>query len=168
MSAPTGSGTPSNTLNHLRLFADTNPVHPGPFFADTPLRMKWILRTYNNDPFERIGFMDDVLSAIPANGMYFERRTGQPNWWAVQRANGSSVEVDTRVNAGGGIPNTLQIQRSDVSGSTEFYIDGVLVASDNSNHPPPQTMLNFAMQMGGQGSALIDYASVCVTNLPPR
>jgi hypothetical protein len=164
LSAPVGSTTPSNSSNHMRLYSDTNTFHPGPFFGDTPVRMKWILRrsTGTIPATWRVGFVDDVLSATPANGMYFEARAGE--WWAVQRAGGISVEIDTG-KAEANNYQMLEIRRNAVSGATEFYINSVLRASDNTNHPSQFTMLNLALQLAGQGDVLTDYVSVCLTGL---
>ncbi len=103
-----------------------------------------------------------LLSATPANGMYFEARAGE--WWAVTRAGGVSTEIAT------GVPKLsewqmLQIQRSNVTGAIEFYINGASAASSTSNIPTLSRPLNLAMVLGGQGDIHIDYVSVCLTGL---
>jgi hypothetical protein len=162
LSAPTGSTTPGNTLNHMRLWDSTNTVTPGPFFSDTPMRMKWILRRSFGSPTTwRVGFLDTVTST-PANGMYFEARSGE--WWAIQRANNVSVEIDTgKLEAGNW--QQLEIRRNATTGATEFYINNLLKASENTNHPNVTLPLNLAIQLGGQGDVLIDYVSICLTGL---
>ncbi len=163
-SAPVGSVTPSNTLNTMRLSNSLNAVNPGPFFSDSPIRMKWILRrsTVATPTTWRVGFVDDVVSATPANGMYFEARAGE--WWAIQRANGVSVEIDTG-KAEATNWQQLEIRRNAATGATEFYINSVLTASENTNHPNIFLPLNLALQLGGQGNVLVDYASICLTGL---
>lgn len=106
--------------------------------------------------------MDDVLGATPANGMYFEARAGE--WWAVTRAGGISLDTATGVAAATNW-QMLQVQRNASSGAIEFYINGVLRASDGSNLPNQFVPLNLALQLGGQGDVLIDYVSICLTGL---
>lgn len=140
------------------------PGNPRTVLSDTPLRMKWILRrsTSNTPTTWRVGFMDDVLGATPANGMYFEARAGE--WWAVTRAGGISLDTATGVAAATNW-QMLQVQRNASSGAIEFYINGVLRASDGSNLPNQFVPLNLALQLGGQGDVLIDYVSICLTGL---
>jgi hypothetical protein len=161
-SAPIGSVTPSNTLNTMRLSNSLNSVTPGPFFSDSPLRMKWILRrSFGNPTTWRVGFMDTV-TGTPANGMYFEARGGE--WWAIQRSNNVSVEIDTGKPESGNYQQ-LEIRRNAATGATEFYINNLLKASENTNHPNITLPLNLAIQLGGQGDVLIDYVSICLTGL---
>jgi hypothetical protein len=106
--------------------------------------------------------MDDVLSATPANGMYFEARFGE--WWAVTRTGGVSLDIGTGVAEAGNF-QMLQIERDAATGAIEFSINGVLRASDSTNLPNQFRPLNLAMQLGGQGDVHIDYVSICLTGL---
>lgn len=166
-----GSGS-STSYNHMRLWPSANQ-NTGPFFADSlaPWRMKWILRSQANlgtNDLVRVGFMDDVTSTTPANGMYFEARQGE--WWAVTRSSGVSLDIDTRVaeeDFFGAFYQLLEIRRTS-SGSTEFYINGVLRASDNTTNPIAQRRLNLAVQTAGSRIVATDYVSICFDGLQRR
>ena len=164
LSAPVGSLTSGNAFNHLRLWAGTNSVTPGPFYSSTPLRMKWILRrsTGTVPSTYRVGFTDDVFAATPGSGMSFEVRAGE--WYAVTRGSSGFNDIPTGVLEAGNW-QMLQIQRNNTTGAIEFYINGVLRASSTLNLPSQFRPLNLAIQLGGQGDVLIDYVSICLTGL---
>ena len=107
--------------------------------------------------------MDDVVSPVPANGMYFELRNG--NWWAIWRASGISVEADTGVTENNGFYTMLQIERNASTGKWGYYIDRTLRASLANPNQNQFTAMNLAIEVAGSGSVtfMTDYASICLT-----
>lgn len=167
ISAPVGSLTSGNPVNHLRLYQSTSTSR-GAFYSATPLRTKWILRrsTSSIPTMWRVGFMDDVNGNPPNNGIYFELRPGSPfpTWFAVQRSGGVSTEIDTTKEEATNF-QMLEIRRNSASGASEFYINSVLKATIPSNLPGASLPLNLALSLAGQGDVHIDYVSVCLAGL---
>ncbi len=152
---------------HMRLWPSTTS---GPFSFDFRTRMKWIVRASPSDAgaIVRVGFMDDVTSATPNNGVYFESRLGE--WWAVARANGVSTESNTMVGSDMSLTGLYQVLQIDLQMGTvaSFYINGVLRASVTSLVRNGATPLNLAVQNFGSVNTHTDYVSVCLTGFHRR
>ena len=140
----------------------------GPYSFGFRTRMKWIVRASPSDSSSsvRVGFMDDVLAALPPYGAYFESRSNV--WWAVVRWNSLSVdEINTGVSADHsltGLYQLLQIELQNGTNIVSFYVNGVLKAT--SNEPALNTSargMNLAIQNTGNVNTATDYVSVCLT-----
>lgn len=163
-------GTGGTSYSHMRLWPNTSGGAAGPFSFDFKTRMKWIVRVSPSDSsaFVRVGFMDDVVAATPANGIYFESRSGE--WWAVARANSVSTETNTGVLSDMSLTGLYQVLQIDLQISTvaSFYINGVLKTSVNALSRNSATPLNLAIQNGGSVNTHTDYVSVCLTGFHRR
>lgn len=128
-----------------------------------PMRTKWIVRALSIESHVRVGFIDDVMGAMPSNGAYFEARQGE--WWAVTKDAGVTADFDTGVPVlFSGLYQLLEI-RTRSTAAVEFLINGVPRAS-TLNHP--RVGMNLVLQAGGNTGVLLDYASLCFTDLQRR
>ena len=103
----------------------------------------------------------------PNNGIYFDLRSdgnGGHNWFAVTRANGSTMfEQDTgEVNTGSF--RTLQLQRNAVTDAWEYWIDGRKVAETATGLPGVFVAMNLAFQ-SLNSATMHDYVSLCFAGL---
>ena len=110
-----------------------------------------------------LGFLDSALSLTPNNGVFF-RADGAANWFAVTRAGG----VETATDTGQALDNAWRTFEIRQPGSilVSFLIDGVVVATHQTNIPAADLMLRAGIMDSGAGTAAVnnyldvDYARV--------
>lgn len=95
-------------------------------FIEASARQVFIVRlnTVDNETTCRVGFINSSSADPPNNGIYFEKLTGDTNWFAVVRA----ATVEDRANTGVAIVAdfvTMTIERSLTS--VKFYLNELLV-----------------------------------------
>jgi hypothetical protein len=168
----------STSLIHLRLYGSQRTIY-GALFPTSPFHLTWITRRTNTALIDtwRVGFIDNVNVNPPTNGVYFDLRPdagGQMRFFAVVTANGISTETDTGVLDFNNY-HTLEIRRNATfrfgetgTGTFDFYLNDVLVASHDANLLTSFTPLNLAMQLQNStstGDVRIDYVSLCLNGL---
>ena len=101
------------------------------------------------------------VSSKGSDGIWFEKLTGDTNWFAVTGNGSSYTRTDTGVTLANNIYHDLECDCSDAT-SIKFYIDNALVATHTTNIPGITTFMNMCAMVifrtGGSNSFLLtDY-----------
>lgn len=89
----------------------------------------------DSDTTIRIGFGNATNANPPNHGIYFEKLTGDTNWFAVSRSSAVETRTDTGIAAQTASFVKFKISAIAESASVKFYIDNVLVATHTTNLP---------------------------------
>lgn len=104
------------------------------------------------------GLHNDVAGAEPTNGFYWRYSAADgANWQCVVANNGARTVVDSNVAV---VANTLRNREiiCDGGGNVFFYIDGVLVATINTNLPTGTNRYGpNTSTLGTAGAAILNY-----------
>lgn len=94
--------------------------------------LRFDVRPYSdaNIPTHRMGALVGPTAA-PADGMYFEHKSGDTNWYAVTRASSTETRTDTGVAFAAGAFAAFEISFS--ATEIRFWINGVAVATNTTN-----------------------------------
>lgn len=112
------------------------------FTTENFARLTWYVAFENNnaDYNARLGLASEPSSDTPVNGIYFERKYNDSQWYAVCRNNNSQTRATTGVTFS---TNWIRfgIVRRDTN-AVDFYINGTLVATVTTNIPASSTGLH--------------------------
>jgi len=137
-------------------------------FLTSNVRMTSIqrLNTIDADTTCRVGYGNATNTDPPNNGIYFEKLTGDTNWFCVTRASATQTRTDS------GVPIVAAMTKLEIviDGETvTFFINGNLVATHTTNAPIGTIQLSPFYQIVNAVAASktldIDYFQLLLDNI---
>lgn len=106
------------------------------------MTLEWLFNLSANSTFAQnytlvMGFADNLNTVVlPVDGIYFMHNTTLINWTAVTSSNSASTFNDTKIRVTGNPWTKMRIELINQSNyQANFYINNVMVASQNTNIP---------------------------------
>lgn len=143
------TGTTINSIPGLR-WAGVNNLDTANNYSSLTITR---LNTNDANTVVRIGVSTNPLTTPPTSGIYFEKLTGDTNWFCITRNGG----VQTRTDSSTAVTTSFTkhfIRRN--SASVVFLIDGVQVCSHTTNIPSVDATPTINIQTTAAASKTID------------